>query len=147
MINQAEMKQLQEECVKLVREKQNKPHLSYELAAISLGHPQQLIELMDKWFEELQKAANEMPSQEQYSPFNPPIDALSGMQFYSALYLAYDKFRPGKRFFFSPSKTAAQRELHELLDRRAQFAAVTFKAARKMFKSLDKFYNVERKDQ
>jgi hypothetical protein len=145
MISQAEMKQLQDECLKLASEQQKQPHLSAQLAGLSLGQPQQLIGLMDKWFDELQKAVDEMPSEEQYSPFNPPIDALSAMQMYSALYLAYDKFRPGKRFFFSPSKTAAQRELHDLLDRRAQFAAGSYKVALNMFKSLDEFHGVSRK--
>jgi hypothetical protein len=121
--------------------------LRFQLAGLSLGQPQQLIGLMGKWFEELQKAVNEMPSKEEYSPFNPPVDALSAMQWYSALYLAYDKFRPGKRFFFSPSKTAAQRELHDLLDRQAQFAAGMYKVALSTFKSLDEFHGVNRKNQ
>lgn len=123
MIGRTEMKQIQEYCLKFASEKLNQPHLSAQLAGLSIGQPQQLIELMDKWFAELRKAASEMPSEHQYSPFNLPIDAISGMQLYSVLYLAYDKFRPGKRLTFSSSKRAAQRELHNHLDRRAQYAA------------------------
>lgn len=37
------------------------------------------------------------------------------------------------------SGAAAQRELHDLFDRRAQYVATAYKAATDMFKSLDDF--------
>ena len=88
---------------------------------------QKIIEILDKYFGNLEEYARDLPDE-----FRPDISSeiLAGVDTAAIAYLFVDRFRPQFGWTLSAKKRAIRNEFNNEMDRRVMFAACALKMAR-----------------